>query len=78
MKVELRGKFNALSFYRKKKKQKTKQNKKTWRDFLNLPAPLKDIEQKKKPGVVAHTFNPSTQETEAGGSLSSRSAWSTE
>jgi hypothetical protein len=26
----------------------------------------------------AHAFNPSTKETEAGGSLSSRSAWSTE
>jgi hypothetical protein len=30
-----------------------------------------------KPGVVAHTFNPSTQEAEAGGFLSSRPAWST-
>ena len=29
-------------------------------------------------GVVAHTFNPSTQEAEAGGFLSSRPAWSTE
>jgi hypothetical protein len=28
--------------------------------------------------VVAHTFNPSTWEAEAGGFLSSRSAWSTE
>ena len=28
--------------------------------------------------VVAHAFNPSTQEAEAGGSLSSRPAWSTE
>jgi hypothetical protein len=31
-----------------------------------------------EPGVVAHTFNPSTREAEAGGSLSSRPAWSTE
>jgi hypothetical protein len=31
-----------------------------------------------KPGVVAHTFNPSTREAEAGGFLSSRTAWSTE
>jgi hypothetical protein len=31
----------------------------------------------RRPGVVAHTFNPSTQEAEAGGSLSSRPAWST-
>jgi hypothetical protein len=29
------------------------------------------------PGVVAHIFNPSTQEAEAGGFLSSRPAWST-
>jgi hypothetical protein len=28
--------------------------------------------------VVAHAFNPSTWEAEAGGSLSSRPAWSTE
>jgi hypothetical protein len=28
--------------------------------------------------VVAHAFNPSTWETEAGGFLSSRLAWSTE
>jgi hypothetical protein len=27
-------------------------------------------------GVVAHTFNPSTPEAEAGGFLSSRPAWS--
>jgi major histocompatibility complex class I len=30
-----------------------------------------------EPGVVAHTFNPSTREAEAGGFLSSRQAWST-
>jgi hypothetical protein len=30
-----------------------------------------------EPGVVAHAFNPSTRETEAGGFLSSRPAWST-
>ena len=29
-------------------------------------------------GMVAHTFNPSTQEAEAGGFLSLRPAWSTE
>jgi hypothetical protein len=31
-----------------------------------------------KLGVGAHTFNPSTQEAEAGRFLSSRPAWSTE
>jgi major histocompatibility complex class I len=30
------------------------------------------------PGLVVHAFNPSTREAEAGGSLSSRPAWSTE
>jgi hypothetical protein len=30
-----------------------------------------------KPGVVVHTFNPSTREAEAGRFLSSRPAWST-
>jgi hypothetical protein len=32
---------------------------------------------KTQPGVVAHAFNPSTREAEAGGFLSSRPAWST-
>jgi hypothetical protein len=31
----------------------------------------------REPGVVAHAFNPSTREAEAGGFLSSRPAWST-
>jgi hypothetical protein len=30
-----------------------------------------------QPGMVAHAFNPSTLEAEAGGFLSSRPAWST-
>jgi hypothetical protein len=34
--------------------------------------------QANKPGVVAHAFNPSTREAEAGGFLSLRPAWSTE
>jgi hypothetical protein len=35
------------------------------------------VKSHKEPGVVAHAFNPSTREAEAGGFLSSRSAWST-
>jgi hypothetical protein len=38
----------------------------------------KKEKQKTKPGVVAHAFNPSAWEAEAGGFLSSRPAWSTE
>jgi hypothetical protein len=36
------------------------------------------IEVRQGQAVVAHAFNPSTWETEAGGFLSSRPAWSTE
>jgi hypothetical protein len=35
------------------------------------------VKENKEPGVVAHTFNPSTWEAEAGGFLSSRPVWST-
>jgi hypothetical protein len=42
--------------------------------FLNLKANKK---QKTCRAVVAHAFNPSTWEAEAGGFLSSRPAWST-
>jgi hypothetical protein len=44
---------------------KTKQNK------------TKQSKTTRKPGVVAHAYNPSTWEAEAGGFLSSRPAWST-
>jgi hypothetical protein len=37
-----------------------------------------DPEFEESQTVVAHTFNPSTWEAEAGGSLSLRPAWSTE
>jgi hypothetical protein len=47
--------------------------------FLKICSQKKNKKQKQKqPGVVAHAFNPSTWETEAGGFLSSRPAWSTE
>jgi tellurite resistance protein TehA-like permease len=44
---------------------------------LVLPLDLFNIVYN-KPGVVAHTFNPTTWEAEAGRFLSSRPAWSTE
>jgi hypothetical protein len=48
---------------------------------LGRQAKSQKNENKKVKGhwaVVAHAFNPSTWEAEAGGFLSSRSAWSTE
>jgi hypothetical protein len=44
---------------------------------LNKMLKKRKRERKREPGMVAHTFNPSTQEAEAGGFLSSRPAWST-
>jgi hypothetical protein len=38
---------------------------------------LGSIGKQAEPGMVAHTFNPSTQEAEAGGFLSSRPTWFT-
>jgi hypothetical protein len=39
--------------------------------------PKPTFKKKGGPGMVAHAFNPSTREAEAGGFLSSRLAWST-
>jgi hypothetical protein len=48
--------------------------------FLELQELVFDVkvEAEPLPGVVAHVFNPSTREPEAGGFLSLRPAWSTE
>jgi hypothetical protein len=57
-------KFKASLVYR----VSSKTAKATQRNFL--------LKNKTKPGMVAHAFNPSTREAEAGGFLSSRPAWS--
>ena len=58
---------------------KVESNKTTLRTQLSSGFKIKPY-QMSKPSqvVVAHTFNPSIQETEAGRSLCSRSAWVTE
>jgi hypothetical protein len=43
-----------------------------------VPAYTDTLKQSQSWAVMVHTFNPSTWEAEAGGSLSSRPAWSTE
>jgi major histocompatibility complex class I len=50
-------------------------NKKIWRGAGEMAQQLRALTGRV---VVAHPFNPSTQEAEAGGFLSSRPAWSTE
>jgi hypothetical protein len=46
--------------------------------FVYVCGKIKEKETMTLPGVVAHAFNPSTWEAEAGGFLSSRPVWSTE
>jgi hypothetical protein len=46
--------------------------------LLTFPREDQTIKNRKELGVVAHAFNPSTWEAEAGGFLSSRPSWSTE
>jgi hypothetical protein len=47
------------------------------KSICHLKQTNKQTTNKQKPDVVAHTFDPSTREAEAGGFLSSRPAWST-
>jgi hypothetical protein len=46
--------------------------------ILKQDRKMNEKEWKTQPGMVAHAFNPSTWEVEAGGFLSSRPVWSTE
>jgi hypothetical protein len=55
----------------------TKANTWLWYIVHYLSNDLTHIKIIPQPGMVAHTFNPSTREAEAGRFLSSRPAWST-
>ena len=43
-----------------------------------FPTCEKELKECLEPGVVVHSFNPSTQKAEAGGSLSLKPSWSLE
>ena len=43
---------------------------------VRLPVCEKELRKSLEPGVVTHTFNPSTAEAEAGGSPSLKQVWS--
>jgi major histocompatibility complex class I len=73
VKKYLLGKIKFAFYIRKKcKKKKTPHVHAYTLHFISFKIPVV------APGVVAHAFNPSTREAEAGGFLSSRPAWSTE
>jgi hypothetical protein len=46
--------------------------------YMKINSKSNSLKHVLQPGVVVHAFNSSTREAEAGGSLSSRTAWSTE
>ena len=48
-----------------------------YRDKVKIITVKVVLQPGKKPGVVVHTFDPSTREADAGGVLSLRPAWST-
>jgi hypothetical protein len=74
MKEQKKLRMRYFSIQTKQKSKKTK-NSRRQRLFLRcFPRNKMYV----KPGMVAHAFNPSTREAEAGGFLSSRPAWSTE
>ena len=82
-----KGKIQKVQFEQKKSTRELRLDLK-WNkgsgDLRSRPHPdkpltcEKELEKSLGPGVVAHTFNPSTQQIEAGRSVSLRAAWSTE
>ena len=65
--AQIKSEFEATTFDPVSKKKRIKTHK---LDHLCTKVHLKT--------AIEHAFNPSTQEAEAGGSLSSRSVWFTE